>query len=71
MIDSHNVELLYSIDGESYAMPLSVTQFEIISKILGLQFMPDGTVQCFTDKALDRFTAIKNNPLQLVLYDNT
>ena len=61
-------ELLFYFNGQSYDVDLSDAQFAIISKILGLRFIPDGQgieVQCFSDDALKKMTQMKGNPLHL------
>ena len=58
-------ELSYYFNGDSYSLPLSDTQFAIISRILGLKTGPEGTVTCYSDKALQQLITMRSNPLHL------
>lgn len=66
MIDWEGAEISYYYNGESYSIGLSDIQFAIIAKILGLEIKEDGSVKCFSDETLLKFTKIKGNPLKLV-----
>lgn len=65
MIDWEGAEICYYYNGESHSMSLSNMQFAVIGKILGLEILPDGTVQCFSDETLKQFASMKGNPLKL------
>lgn len=59
-------ELCFYINGESYAISLSNTQFAVISKILGLSCdNEDNKISLFSDDTLKRFTKMTGNPLNL------
>lgn len=58
-------ELCYYINGESYSIPLSVVQFTMITKLLGLKVCEDGAYECFSDETLKRLAQMKGNPLKL------
>lgn len=66
MINWEGAELCYYLNEESHSIELSNTQFAIIAKILGLEIKQDGSVNCFSDETLIRFTKIKSNPLKLI-----
>lgn len=64
MIIWEGAELSYCINGEDFSIPLTNTQFAIISKILGLQLTNDG-INVYSDKTLNQFLHMKGNPLTL------
>lgn len=65
MVDWEGAELCYYVNGESHEIALSDAQFAIVTKILGLETHPDGTMYCFSDDVLKQFTTMKGNPLRL------
>lgn len=65
MIDWEGAELCYYFNGESHSVDLTDTQFAVIAKILGLEILQDGTIQCFSDNTLKQLIHMKGNPLQL------
>lgn len=65
MIDWEGAELCYYVDGESHAISLSNAQFAVVAKILGLEIMPNGDVNCFSDRTLGRIAEMDGNPLKL------
>lgn len=58
-------ELCYYINGESYSISLTDTQFSVVGKILGLKITEDG-VAAFSDETLKKLAHMKDNPLKLV-----
>jgi len=58
-------EICYYINGESYTLPLSDTQFAIVGKILGLQ-IDENEIKAFSDETLRQLAKMKGNPLRLV-----
>ncbi len=58
-------ELCYYFNGESHSVDLTDTQFAVIAKILGLEILQDGTIQCFSDNTLKQLIHMKGNPLRL------
>lgn len=64
LIKWEGAELCYYVNGESHSVDLSDTQFAIVTKILGLELNRDGSITCFSDDTLKRFTEMKSNPLQ-------
>ena len=65
MIDWEGAEISYYVNGESNTIPLTNVQFAVVAKILGLEILPDGSVQCFSDSTLKRLAEMKGNPLKL------
>lgn len=65
MIDWEGAELCYYFNGESHSVDLTDTQFAVIAKILGLEILQDGTIQCFSDNTLKQLIHMKGNPLRL------
>lgn len=65
MIDWEGAELCYYLNGESYSVSLTNTQFAVVAKILGLESLANGSVLCFSDDSLKKLVKMKGNPLQL------
>lgn len=66
LIDTfEGAELCYYINGESYAISLSNTQFAMIIKLLGLKVYDDGSIHCFSDKSLIKLMQMDSNPFKL------
>lgn len=65
MINWEGAEICYYHDGESQSVDLSDIQFAVVMKILGLKLNKDGSINCFSDETLRKFTEMKGNPLKL------
>ena len=65
MIDWEGADLCYYFNGESHSIGLTDVQFAVVAKILGLELLPDGAIQCFSDDTLKQLATMKGNPLRL------
>ena len=56
---------VYTTDGQTLTVDLSMTQLSIVCKILGLKFPDSQTINYFSDETLKKFAKMKGNPLML------
>lgn len=57
-------ELIAYVNGRTLSVSLSDMQFDVIAKLLGLKYFPDGHVLCYSDETLERLENAKGNPLR-------
>ena len=65
-VNWEGAEIIAYLNGNEFPMDLSNKQFEVVAKILGLKYQPDGRVFCYSDETLERLQKVKGNPLQFV-----
>jgi hypothetical protein len=72
-IEWQGATLEFNFNNETHYFDLSDLQFNIIVKILGLEFHQklngNNEIKCFSDDTLKRISELKGNPLQFKKLD--